>query len=67
MIQETPCSNAVLSHHKRLLADALGVLGSGRRYLKNSSTYATARASCYAANGTAALTKAAKEICNLCL
>ena len=27
MIQETPCSSAVLSHHKRLLADALGVRG----------------------------------------
>jgi hypothetical protein len=29
MIQETPCSSAVLSHYKRLLADALGVLGRG--------------------------------------
>ena len=28
-IQETPCSSAVLSHHKRLLADALRVLGRG--------------------------------------
>ncbi len=29
MIQETPCSSAVLAHHKRLLADALGVLRRG--------------------------------------
>jgi hypothetical protein len=29
MIQGTPCTSAVLLHYKRLLADALGVLGRG--------------------------------------